>query len=182
MQTVAVGWLVYDLTHSALALGLAGLAGFLPAIALALITGHVADRFDRRLIVATCHALNGVAAAGLLALAWTGGGVVAPIYLLVMLFGVARAFAGLASQALVPGLVPREQFAQAIAWNSSLWQGSSIVGPALGGMLYTLGPGVVFASAGFLFALASGLAALIRPRSVEIRREPISRASLLAGI
>jgi MFS family permease len=182
MQTVAVGWLVYDLTHSALALGLVGLAGFLPAIALALVTGHVADRFDRRLIVAACHALNALAAAGLLAVAWTGRGVVAPIYLLAVLFGVARAFAGPASQALVPGLVPREQFAQAIAWNSSLWQGSSIAGPAIGGLLYVLGPGVVFASAGFLFALASGLAALIRPRSVEIRREPISRASLLAGI
>src|SRR3954454_19171386 len=55
MQVVAVGWLVYDLTHSALALGLVGLAGFLPAIALALVTGHVADRFDRRLIVAICR-------------------------------------------------------------------------------------------------------------------------------
>jgi MFS family permease len=97
-------------------------------------------------------------------------------------FGVARAFAGPASQALVPSLVPREQFAQAIAWNSSLWQASSIAGPALGGLLYAFGPAVVFASAGGLFALASGLAALIRPRSIEIRREPISRASLLAGI
>ena len=99
-----------------------------------------------------------------------------------VLFGVARAFAEPASQALVPGLVPREQFAHAIAWNSSLWQGSSIAGPALGGLLYALGPAVVFASAGLLFALGSGLAALIRPRPVEIRREPISRASLLAGI
>src|SRR5215208_4716457 len=70
MQTVAVGWLVYDLTHSALALGFVGLAGFLPAIALALVTGHAADRFDRRLIVATCHALNALAATGLLAVAW----------------------------------------------------------------------------------------------------------------
>ena len=107
MQTVAVGWLVYDITQSALALGLVGLAGFLPAIALALVTGHVADRFDRRLIVASCHALNAASAVGLLAVAWAGGGVVAPIYLLVVLFGVARAFAGPASQALVPGLVPR---------------------------------------------------------------------------
>jgi MFS family permease len=182
MQTVAVGWLVYDLTHSALALGFVGLAGFLPAVALALITGHVADRFDRRLIVAACHALNAAAAAGLLAVALTGGGRVALIYVLVVFFGVARAFAGPASQALVPSLVPREQFAQAIAWNSSLWQASSIAGPALGGLLYAFGPAVVFASAGGLFALASGLAALIRPRSIEIRREPISRASLLAGI
>lgn len=182
MQTVAVGWLVYDLTHSALALGLVGLAGFLPAIALALVTGHVADLFDRRLILAVSHGLNALAAASLLALAWSGAGAVAPIYGLVTLFGVARAFAGPASQALVPGLVPREQFAQAIAWNSTLWQGSSIAGPALGGLLYALGPAVVFASAGVLFALGCGLAALIRPRAVEVRREPISRASLLAGI
>src|SRR3954466_5573176 len=100
MQTVAVGWLVYDITQSALALGLVGLAGFLPAIALALVTGHVADRFDRRLIVASCHALNAASAVGLLAVAWAGGGVVAPIYLPLVLFGVARAFAGPASQAL----------------------------------------------------------------------------------
>src|SRR3954454_6646019 len=87
MQTVAVGWLVYDLTHSALALGFVGLAGFLPAVALALITGHVADRFDRRLIVATCHVLNATAAAGLLAVAWVGGGAVPPVYALVVLLG-----------------------------------------------------------------------------------------------
>src|SRR4051812_8136771 len=114
MQAVAVGWLVYDLTHSALALGLVGLAGFLPAIVLALITGHVADRFDRRLILALCHALNAAAAASLALAAWAGAGAVAPIYLLVVLFGVARAFANPAGQALVPGLVPREQFAHAV--------------------------------------------------------------------
>jgi MFS family permease len=182
MQTVAVGWLVYDLTHSAFALGLVGLAGFLPAIALALITGHVADRFDRRLIVASCHTLSAATAASLSASAWSGGGVVAPVYVLVVLFGVARAFAGPAAQALVPGLVPREQFAQAIAWNSSLWQGSSIAGPALGGLLYAAGPSMVFASAGALFALAAVLAAVIRPRPVAVLREPISRTSLLAGI
>jgi hypothetical protein len=84
-----LGWLVYDPTHSALALGLVGLAAFLPAIALALVTGHVADRFDRHLIVATCHALNAMAAAGLLAVVWSGKGAVAPVYALVMLFGVA---------------------------------------------------------------------------------------------
>jgi len=182
MQTVAVGWLVYDVTHSALALGLVGLAGFLPAFTLALVTGHVADRFDRRLIVAACHLLSAAAAGGLLALAWSGGTAAAPIYGVVVLSGIAHAFAGPASQALVPSLVPRGEFAQAVAWNSSFWQGSAIAGPALGGLFYILGPAVVFASAGLLFVLASGLAALIRSRSVEIRCEPISRSSLLAGI
>src|SRR6185436_19068516 len=174
-------WLVYDVTHSALALGLVGLAGFLPAFTLALVTGHVADRFDRRLIVAACHLLSAAAAGGLLALAWSGGTAAAPIYGVVVLSGIAHAFAGPASQALVPSLVPRGEFAQAVAWNSSFWQGSAIAGPALGGLFYILGPAVVFASAGLLFVLASGLAALIRSRSVEIRCEPISRSSLLAG-
>ena len=182
MQTVAVGWLVYDVTHSALALGLVGLAGFLPAFTLALVTGHVADRFDRRLIVAACHLLSAAAAGGLLALAWSGGTAAAPIYGVVVLSGIAHAFAGPASQALVPSLVPRGEFAQAVAWNSSFWQGSAIAGPALGGLFYILGPAVVFASAGLLFVLASGLAALIPSRSMEIRCEPISRSSLLAGI
>jgi MFS family permease len=134
MQNVAVGWLIYDLTQSALALGMAGLAAFLPAITLSLFTGHVADRFDRRLIMAVMFAGNALASCGLLVAA---AGVVgrpvpvAVIYVLIVLSGGARAFATPASQALLPNLVPRQQFAPSVALASSSWQAATILGPAL---------------------------------------------------
>ena len=101
MQAVAIGWYVYDLTHSALALGLVGLAGFLPAVLCALITGHVADAYDRRLVGAAAFALQSAAGLGLLACALAGVHSVWPIYALVIVVGTARAFANPALQALV---------------------------------------------------------------------------------
>ncbi len=183
MQAVAIGWFVYDLTHSPLALGLVGLAGFLPAIVCALITGHVADAYDRRLVGAGAFALQSVASFGLLACALSGVHVVWPIYALVILVGTARAFANPALQALLPTLVPAAQFSSAIAWNASLWQSASVMGPALGGFLYALGPAVVFGGAGASFALASLLTALIRFRPAAVsERPPVTWAALSAGI
>lgn len=155
MQAVAIGWFVYDVTHSALALGLVGLAGFLPAVLCALITGHVADAYDRRLVGAAAFALQSLASFGLLACALSGVHAVWPIYALVILVGTARAFANPALQALLPTLVPGPLFSSAIAWNASLWQSASVMGPALGGFLYALGPAVVFGGAGASFAVAA---------------------------
>ena len=84
MQNVAVGWRVYDLTGDPLALGLVGLAGFLPAICLALVTGHVADRFDRRTVLMTCYAVTTLTGLGLLVHALLGSTTVWPIYLLTL--------------------------------------------------------------------------------------------------
>jgi MFS family permease len=182
VQNVAVGWLVYDLTHDAFALGLVGLATFLPAIGLALVTGHAADRFDRRLVLLVSYAVCTLTALGLLACAWSGGRQVWPIYVLVLVFGAARAFANPAGQALVPNLVPLAHLRNAIAWNSSAWQTATIVGPAVGGILYALGGTVVFATAACCFALTAGLFAAIRPRPPSAVGEKASWASLLAGI
>ena len=182
VQTVAVGWLVYDLTRSALALGLVGLVGFLPAFGLALVTGHVADRFGRRAILVVCYATSLLAALGLLLSALGGEGPVWPIYLLTFVIGAARAFANPASQALVPNLVPTEHFGNAVAWNSSVWQTATIIGPAAGGLLYALGPAVVFGAAAVCFGLTLLLLAGISPRPGGARREPVSWASLVAGI
>jgi Na+/melibiose symporter-like transporter len=110
MQNVAVGWLVYDVTHSAFALGLVGLAAFVPALSLVLVTGHVADVFDRRLIMLLAHALTAAAAAGLVLFVAAGADAVWPVYGLVALAGTARAFGLPAQQALLPLLVPREDF------------------------------------------------------------------------
>jgi MFS family permease len=185
MQNVAVGWLIYDLTHSALALGLAGLAAFLPAIGLALFTGHVADRFDRRLILAVTFVVNATASAGLLACASGLLGGPAPvglIYGFIVLTGTARAFGNPASQALLPNLVPRALFSRGVALASSFWQTATILGPAIGGFIYALGPAVVFGTASALFAVAATAIALIRHRTEPGERRAVNWASLVAGL
>jgi len=183
MQAVALGWFVYDLTGSALALGLVGLAGFLPAMLTALVSGHVADAYERRLVGAAAFGLQAVASFGLLAYALSGYGMIWPIYALVVIVGTARAFANPALQALLPTLVPAPLFGSAIAWNSSLWQTASVMGPAVGGLLYALGPIVVFAAAGTSFALASLCVALIRHRPAPLGERPaITWEALSAGI
>ena len=88
MQNVAVGWLVYDLTRDPFALGLVGLASFLPAVALALVTGHTADRYDRRKILVACYLVTLATAIGLLAIAVSGSGQTWLIYALLLIFGV----------------------------------------------------------------------------------------------
>ena len=155
MQAVAIGWFVYDLTRSALALGLVGLAGFLPAMLAAPVTGHVADSYDRRLVATASFGLQAATSFGLLAYALSGAQAAWPVYALVVFVGLGRAFANPALQALLPTIVPREMFGSAIAWNSTLWQSSSVMGPALGGLLYAAGPAVVFGGAGASFALAA---------------------------
>lgn len=182
MQAVAVGWLIYDITRDAFALGLVGLAAFLPAIGLALVTGHVADRFDRRAILLVTYSISAAAAAGLIAFAHSGSRDVWPIYALVVLFGVARAFAFPASQALVPNLVPPEHFANAVALNSSAWQTATVVGPALGGILYAFGATVVFGTVTGCFVVTLLLLVAIRYRSAIRPAEKVSWAVLMAGI
>ena len=183
MQAVAIGWFVYDLTRSALALGLVGLASFLPAMLCALITGHVADTCDRRLVAALSFGVQAAASLALFAVAEFGTGAVWPVYALVVAVGTARAFANPALQALLPTLVPRDLFGPAIAWNASLWQSASVLGPALGGFLYALGPAVVFGGAAFSFALASALVAAIRFRPAPVtERPPVTWATLSAGL
>ncbi len=182
VQNVAVGWLVYDITGSPLALGLVGLATFLPAIGLALVTGHVADRYDRRAILVGCYLLTVLTALGLLACAWTRTSEMWQVYALVLVFGATRAFANPAGQALLPNLVPREEFGAAIAWASSGWQTATIIGPAVGGVLYVLGEVVVFAAVAVLFLATSLLFAMIRHRAVASQAGRVTRESLLAGI
>ena len=182
MQAVAVGWLIYDLTRNAFALGLVGLAAFLPAVGLALVTGHAADRFDRRAILLVTCAIFALAGAGLVAFAHSGSREVWPIYALVVLFGVARAFAFPAGQALVPNLVPPEHFSNAVALNSSAWQTATIVGPAMGGFLYAFGPTVVFAAVTGCFVVTFLLILAIRHRSAVRVAEKVNWAALMAGI
>lgn len=181
MQNVAVGWLVYDLTRDPFALGLVGLASFLPAVALALFTGHTADRYDRRKILVASYLITLATATGLLAIATSGWQQTWLIYALLLIFGISRAFANPAGQALVPNLVPGEQLGNAIAWNSTAWQTATIAGPALGGLLYYLGASVAFGGAAACFLACTVLFGLMQSRP-QPRPSDVTWETLLAGI
>lgn len=136
MQTVAVGWQLYEQTRSTWALGMVGLVQFAPMLGLALIAGQVADRFDRRKVLMSATLLAVVAAFGLAFAASQGN--VLMVYACLFLSGTARAFQGPARSALVPQLVPRNLFSNAVSWNVSAFELASLSGPALGGSLIAL--------------------------------------------
>jgi len=146
MQSVAVGWQVYEITHQPLDLGFVGLAQFLPGVLLFLVAGHTADRHDRRRVLLVCY-LGFLFCSGLL-LASTLYHLrsVHFIYAVLLLLGVVRCFNWPASRALLPQLVPVEYFSKAVAWNASTLQAAFILGPAVGGVLYAIfrGPSVVY--------------------------------------
>ena len=183
MQTVAVGWQVYEVTRNPLDLGLVGLSQFLPFVLLVLPAGHLADSSDRRRILAACFALEAVCALLLLAFAWRGLASAAPVFAVMVLFGTARAFAMPTGQALLPNLVDREQFGTAVALNSSTWQVATIAGPALGGLVYLAGATVVYATVAALLAVSVALLLLVR-RGGERASAPEapSLKSLLSGL
>ena len=143
MLSVGVGWHVYELTDSALDLGLVGLAQFIPSFLLVLVAGHVADRFDRRRVLQACVVVEALAAGGLALGSYQGWITEAWIFTLIFVVGAARAFQMPAMAALVPLLVPRELFPRAIASNSAATQAAVIAGPALGGFIYVAGPAAV---------------------------------------
>lgn len=183
VQSVAIGWYVYSITGSALALGFAGLAAFLPAIAFVPITGHVADTHNRRTIVALSFALCACSSAGLLTIVLLHVTQLAPIYACIVLTGTGRAFSNPAMQALTPNLVPPEHFANAVTWFSSAWSAANISGPAIGGFIYILGPRFAFATSCAVFAAAAVCMALIRyaPRTGAVR-ERIRLSTITAGL
>jgi MFS family permease len=179
--SVAVAWQVYDLTRDPFDLGLVGLVQFAPALLLVLVTGTVSDRFNRRLIVATCQAVEGLCAAALLALTLSGRIAVGEVFAVLFVFGVARAFLGPAQQSLIPNLVPSEALASAIALSSSTWQIATITGPVLGGLLYGLGAPVPYTAGFALFLVAAGLAISIPRPPQKIVPEPATWTTVVAG-
>src|SRR5438552_4183202 len=138
MQSVAVGWQVYDITKRPLDLGLIGLAQFLPGIVLFLPAGHAADRFDRRSLLTICYAGFALASGLLLATTWYNGRSVHAIYAIVVFLGIVRTFNWPVSRALLPQLIAAEHFPNAVAWNSSIFQGATILGVAAGIMAILL--------------------------------------------
>jgi MFS family permease len=183
MQSVAVGWQVYEITRRPLDLGLVGLAQFLPGVALFLFAGHAADRFDRRRLLLWCYGGFAACSALLLAVTWRSTPSIHLIYAVLVLLGTVRCFNWPASRALLPQLVPDEHFANAVAWNASTFQGAIIAGPAVGGVVYALlrGPAAVYVLAitGAVISLLLTLG--INPKPVPRPKEPTSVRTVLAG-
>ena len=179
--SVAIGWQVYDLTRDPLDLGIVGLMQFLPSLALVLVTGPAADRFNRRAIMAFCLVAEILCAATLLGLTLAGERRVWPIFAVALGIGVARAFFGPATQSLVPNLVPPEHLGNAIAWNSSSRQVAVITGPVAGGLLYGLAAEAAYAAAVVMLLAAIVSIALIPPPAQKTAPEPASWNQLVAG-
>jgi len=183
MQAVAVAWQVYALTHRPLDLGLVGLAQFLPGIFLFLLAGHTADRVPRKHILQCCYAAFSVCSLLLLALTVHGLASMTPVYLALLFNGAIRAFNGPASQAFLPLIVPEEDFPNAVAWSSSTFQASTILGPVAGGVIYawTGSPIPVYGCAALAYLMALLAMCAIRIQHREPPRN-VSAGALLNGL
>ncbi len=157
IQSVAVGWQIYNLTGSPFALGLVGLSQFVPMFLLTLPAGEISDRFDQRRIFGASLLAQAAGAGIFLALTIAHLRSVWAFYAVLALFGAARGVAGPASQSLLPFLVPRENLPRALAWGSSTLQAAVLLGPVLGGFLYAWGPETAYAVCCACLA-ASGIA------------------------
>jgi MFS family permease len=164
MIGVAVGWQMYELTHSALALGFVGLAQFLPQLLLVFVVGHVADRYDRRTVARACQVLEALAMVSLCITAANGFASPALLYATVSLVGLGRAFEAPAVGALLPNLVPQALIPAGAARASAAQQTAIITGPAAGGLLYAWHPSIPYGVAGAMFALSAILMTVMRTR------------------
>lgn len=162
--TVAVGWHVYTMTGRVFDLGLVGLSQFLPVLLLFLLAGLVADRFDRRIVVGTCYGIHAIAAGLLGAYLLGGGSDVLPVFALLSLHGSARGFLHPATQAILPNIVPRTLFSNAVAIAGSVNKVGQLAGPALGGILVAWIDEWTYFAAALLFALSAIAAICIRSR------------------
>src|ERR1700682_6166512 len=184
MQSVAVGWQIYEITKRPLDLGLVGLAQFTPGILLFLVSGHAADRFDRRKLLIACYSGFSMCSGLLLFTALRGMHAIYPIYSVVVLIGIVRSFNGPVSRAMLPQIVPQEHFQNAVAWNGSVNQGGTILGPSLGGLIYAVSKGP---SAVYTMAMLAALGAIICMVKIRLRvkarpREQFTLKTILAGL
>ncbi|WP_224362702.1 MFS transporter [Hyalangium versicolor] len=183
MQSVAVGFHIYSLTHRPRDLGYVGLAQFLPMVLLSLVTGDTADRHDRRRVLMGCYAAMVTGALLLFGLSRSGVTETWPYYSVLVLLGTARAFAGPAGQSLVPHLVPVQFLSSAVAWNSTVLQVGTIAGPAVGGLVYdVLHAAGVFLICAVMMGLGLVMLALMRVHTGRMEQAATSWQRLLAGL
>src|SRR5437762_6228169 len=184
MQSVAVGWQVYEITRRPLDLGYVGLAQFLPNMVLFLLAGHAADRFSRKDLLLICNLGFAVCCALLIEITRQGTNNVRPIYGVLVVLGIVRSFNSPAGRALLPSLVPIEVFPNAVAWNATIFQGATILGPALGGFLYAIfrGPVGVYATGVAACGVATICLARVRGRASDRAREEFTLRTVFAGL
>jgi MFS family permease len=182
MQSVAVGWQVYQMTGDVMDLGLIGLAQFVPFLLLILWAGHAADRYQRRNILTLCMVAQLLCSVLLFWFTASGLQVVWPVFAVLLLFGSARAFMMPASQAILVNMVPSASLGRAVALSSSSFHVAVISGPALGGLLYLAGPKVVYAIVGLLLAVSTGLMLCTRPTGQILKRGAATWHTVLEGI
>lgn len=181
MMALLIAWQLYQLTNSALDLGLVGLIQFVPAVILTLLIGHAADRYDRRLIIRIAQGTYAIAAAALTVALIVGGLSRELLFSVVFLIACARAFEVPTGSALVPVLVPAPLITRAVGGWTSANQVAVICGPALGGLVYAVNPIVVSALCMMFFAGAIAFVSFIRVKGPAPAREPPTFASVLAG-
>lgn len=182
MQITAVSWQVYQLTKEPLSLGLVGLAQFAPFALLFLVSGMAADRFPRIRILAACVMVQMMCAISFLAITLAGNANFGLIFTILIGLGIARTFQSPAQQAIVPLLVPKEHFANAVAWTSSGYQSARIVGPGAAGLLLILGTELVYTVVVGLFVASTVATLMIRVRTQIISKDPVTIANLLVGL
>ncbi|MEY3488838.1 MAG: hypothetical protein RL655_406 [Pseudomonadota bacterium] len=182
MLMVAMAWHMYELTSSAWDLGLVGLVQFVPALLLALLAGHVADRWPRGRIIVVCLLGQALVAAVLLQATWADALSRDLLLWLSLVMGAIRAFQMPASQALLPALVSPSLLPRAMAFSSAGLQAAILGGPALGGFVFALGADVVYALSLALLLVASlALMRLSLPHR-QAAPEPMTVTSVLAGV
>jgi MFS family permease len=182
IATVAVGWQVYAMTNSALALGMIGLAQFLPTALLVFFAGHAADRYERRRLLQICQIVQGCVAAFL---AWGAFGdwlTVHMLYGAVTVFGIATAFEAPASAALLPAVAPPGQVQRATAMTTGGFQLAVICGPAIGGFAFAASPGLPYVLMAGLWIVASCFNALIHVDRPTGGRPGARLSELFAGV
>jgi MFS family permease len=182
IAAVAMGWQIYALTHSAFDLGMLGLAQFIPMAGLTFAAGHAADRYDRNRVVQICQSVEGSVAALLAWASMRGALSPADIYAAVALLGAARAFESPAVSALLPGVVPEGMVQHGTTLSSGVFQAATILGPALGGVLYALAPAAPYAVMAGFWLLACCFNGAIRLDRPVAPKEPPSLRSLFAGV
>jgi MFS family permease len=181
MLLVAVGWQLYDLTNDPLDLGIVGLVQLVPLVTLAVFVGQIADRYDRRAIIALMQMAKTLAAIAL-ALGSAGGFITRELmFAILFVVGIARAFEMPTLHALLPDIVPQGVLPRAIAASASAQQTAIIAGPAIGGVLYLLGPEAVYWTCVAIFVTAAVLVSAVRAALARKDKTPVTLATLFAG-
>jgi MFS family permease len=182
MLVLAVGWQTYELTNSALSLGLIGLVQVTPVFVFALVAGHAADRYDRRRIALGCQAIQCLVAITFAVASLAGALSTLLIYTGSFFIGTAQAFQSPSVRSLLPALVPRTQLPRAIAWSGAVRKGAVVAGPGLGGLIYLLGPTEVYATSSLFFIVAGVLFMSVRLPAAIRPRAPVTLNTFFGGI